>query len=160
VSKTQLPSERTRGWQIIPGLQGSPACSLICCERLCRRAVDELAADYEFLPKIDTMLNPSFAALAGFVEAVSSFSNEPSNPWSRTAEGSWVVLEVASTATDGTFFAYLEDVAPDGHLAYLDEGELRAARWMRLNVGIIRWAQPLAIPATMPNRLFPESLPN
>ena len=37
-----------------------------------------------------------------------------------------VVLEVASTVTDGAFFAYLEDVAPDGHVTYLDEGELRA----------------------------------
>jgi putative CocE/NonD family hydrolase len=37
-----------------------------------------------------------------------------------------VVLEVSSTATDGAFFAYLEDVAPDGHTTYLDEGELRA----------------------------------
>ena len=37
-----------------------------------------------------------------------------------------VVLEVASTATDGAFFAYLEDVAPNGHVTYLDEGELRA----------------------------------
>jgi len=37
-----------------------------------------------------------------------------------------VVLEVASTTTDGAFFAYLEDVAPDGHVTYLDEGELRA----------------------------------
>jgi uncharacterized protein len=37
-----------------------------------------------------------------------------------------VVLEVASTATDGAFLAYLEDVAPDGQVTYLDEGELRA----------------------------------
>ena len=37
-----------------------------------------------------------------------------------------VVLKVASTVTDGAFFAYLEDVAPDGHVTYLDEGELRA----------------------------------
>jgi predicted acyl esterase len=37
-----------------------------------------------------------------------------------------VALEVASTATDGAFLAYLEDVAPDGHVTYLDEGELRA----------------------------------
>ena len=37
-----------------------------------------------------------------------------------------LVLEVSSTATDGAFFAYLEDVAPDGHVTYLDEGELRA----------------------------------
>ena len=36
-----------------------------------------------------------------------------------------LVLEVASTATDGAFFAYLEDVAPNGHVTYLDEGELR-----------------------------------
>jgi uncharacterized protein len=37
-----------------------------------------------------------------------------------------VILNVASTATDGAFFAYLEDVAPDGRVTYLDEGELRA----------------------------------
>jgi putative CocE/NonD family hydrolase len=37
-----------------------------------------------------------------------------------------VVLEVASTAKDGAFFAYLEDVAPNGQVTYLDEGELRA----------------------------------
>ena len=36
------------------------------------------------------------------------------------------VLKVASTVTDGAFFAYLEDIAPDGHVTYLDEGELRA----------------------------------
>jgi len=36
-----------------------------------------------------------------------------------------LVLEVASTATDGAVFAYLEDVGPDGHVTYLDEGELR-----------------------------------
>jgi hypothetical protein len=37
-----------------------------------------------------------------------------------------VTLEVASTAADGAFFAYLEDVAPDGHVTFLDEGEVRA----------------------------------
>jgi predicted acyl esterase len=37
-----------------------------------------------------------------------------------------VALEVASTATDGAFFAYLEDVDPDGHVTFLDDGELRA----------------------------------
>jgi putative CocE/NonD family hydrolase len=41
--------------------------------------------------------------------------------------GSPVVdLKAASTVTDGAFFVYLEDVAPDGHVTYLDEGELRA----------------------------------
>jgi hypothetical protein len=37
-----------------------------------------------------------------------------------------VALEIASTATDGAFFAYLEDVAPDGRVTYLDEGIFRA----------------------------------
>lgn len=35
-------------------------------------------------------------------------------------------LEVSSTATDGLFIGYLEDVAPDGRVTYLTEGLLRA----------------------------------
>jgi predicted acyl esterase len=37
-----------------------------------------------------------------------------------------VSLKVSSTHTDGSFYVYLEDVAPDGDVAYLTEGELRA----------------------------------
>ena len=37
-----------------------------------------------------------------------------------------VELYVRSTATDGAFHVYLEDVAPDGTVTYLTEGELRA----------------------------------
>lgn len=37
-----------------------------------------------------------------------------------------VTLHVASTATDGAFFAYLEDVGSDGRVAYVTEGMLRA----------------------------------
>jgi putative CocE/NonD family hydrolase len=37
-----------------------------------------------------------------------------------------VSLYVASTATDGNFFVYLEDVAPDGKVTYVTEGMLRA----------------------------------
>lgn len=37
-----------------------------------------------------------------------------------------VTLELRSSATDGAFFAYLEDVAPDGRVSYITEGELRA----------------------------------
>jgi putative CocE/NonD family hydrolase len=44
------------------------------------------------------------------------------------------VLEVASTATDGAFFAYLEDVAPNGHVTYLDEGELRAVSRKQMDI--------------------------
>jgi putative CocE/NonD family hydrolase len=37
-----------------------------------------------------------------------------------------VTLFVASSASDGTFFVYLEDVDPRGHVAYITEGLLRA----------------------------------
>ena len=37
-----------------------------------------------------------------------------------------VTLWVRSSAPDGAFFAYLEDVAPDGHVEYVTEGMLRA----------------------------------
>lgn len=37
-----------------------------------------------------------------------------------------VTLYAASSATDGAFFVYLEDVDPDGRVAYVTEGELRA----------------------------------
>ena len=36
-----------------------------------------------------------------------------------------VSLELASTATDGAVFTYLADVAPDGRVTYVTEGELR-----------------------------------
>jgi putative CocE/NonD family hydrolase len=36
-----------------------------------------------------------------------------------------LTLELASTASDGAVHAYLEDVAPDGRVTYLDEGLLR-----------------------------------
>jgi putative CocE/NonD family hydrolase len=37
-----------------------------------------------------------------------------------------VTLRVASTASDGNFFVYLEDVDPNGKTTYITEGELRA----------------------------------
>jgi putative CocE/NonD family hydrolase len=36
-----------------------------------------------------------------------------------------LTLHLASTETDGSVFVYLEDVAPDGSVTYLTEGELR-----------------------------------
>jgi len=36
-----------------------------------------------------------------------------------------LTVEMASTTTDGAIHAYLEDVAPSGHVIYLDEGILR-----------------------------------
>ncbi len=37
-----------------------------------------------------------------------------------------VTLDVTSTAADGAFIVYLEDVAPGGRVTYITEGELRA----------------------------------
>ena len=37
-----------------------------------------------------------------------------------------ISLEVSSTHEDGAFIVYLEDVAPDGYVRLLTEGELRA----------------------------------
>jgi putative CocE/NonD family hydrolase len=37
-----------------------------------------------------------------------------------------ITLRITSTATDGNFFAYLEDAGPDGKTTYITEGELRA----------------------------------
>jgi uncharacterized protein len=37
-----------------------------------------------------------------------------------------VSLNVKSSSNDGNFFVYLEDVAPDGRVTYVTEGELRA----------------------------------
>ena len=37
-----------------------------------------------------------------------------------------VTLFVSSTASDGAFFVYLEDIGPDGEATYVTEGQLRA----------------------------------
>ncbi len=37
-----------------------------------------------------------------------------------------ISLQIKSTASDGHFIAYLEDVHPDGHVSYVTEGQLRA----------------------------------
>ena len=75
-----------------------------------------------------------------------------------------VVLEVASTATDGAFFAYLEDVAPDGRVTYMDEGELRAVNRKLMDAHERPYNSPgrasLAIPAMTPCPLSPESPSN
>jgi putative CocE/NonD family hydrolase len=58
-----------------------------------------------------------------------------------------VVLKVASTATDGAFFAYLEDVGPDGHVTYLDEGELRAVSRKQMNTLVRPYNSPGPAPS-------------
>ncbi len=60
------------------------------------------------------------------------------------------VLHVSSTASDGAFYVYLEEVAPDGKVTYLTEGQLRA-RFRRESD-----AEPLYRPAPV-NRTFTEA---
>lgn len=52
-----------------------------------------------------------------------------SSPFAQDAEITGhplITLFVRSTHEDGAFFAYLEDVAPDGRVTYITEGQLRA----------------------------------
>lgn len=53
-------------------------------------------------------------------------------------------LHVASSAADGAFFAYLEDVAPDGRVTYVTEGLLRA---LHRGAPAGPDTDPLAVPA-------------
>jgi hypothetical protein len=57
-----------------------------------------------------------------------------------------VTLHVASSASDGAFFAYLEDVGPDGSVVYVTEGMLRALHR--------RYAAPDGDPLGLPRRSF------
>jgi putative CocE/NonD family hydrolase len=51
--------------------------------------------------------------------------------------GSPVVhLEVISSATDGAFHAYLENVAPDGRVTYVTDGALRALHRQQTTSGL------------------------
>jgi len=54
-----------------------------------------------------------------------------------------VTLWVASSASDGAFFAYLEDVGPDGEVRYVTEGMLRGLHRRRAPAPE---ADPLALP--------------
>lgn len=58
-----------------------------------------------------------------------------------------VTIHVASSASDGAFFAYLEDVAPGGRVTYVTEGVLRA-----LHRGPA--AAPAGDPLASPERSF------
>jgi len=55
-----------------------------------------------------------------------TFTSEPMTRDMEITGHPLVTLFVRSTATDGAFFVYLEDVAPDGRVTYITEGQLRA----------------------------------
>jgi len=65
-----------------------------------------------------------------------------------------VTLQLASSATDGAFFAYLEDVAPDGRVEYVTEGLLRGLQRRRAPGS----SDPLALPARSFRRADAEPL--
>jgi putative CocE/NonD family hydrolase len=54
-----------------------------------------------------------------------SFDGEPMKNDQELAGAPELCLAMRSDQTDGAVFAYLEDVAPDGRVTYLTEGELR-----------------------------------
>lgn len=57
---------------------------------------------------------------------LATFDSPPLDADMELASTPTVTLFVASATTDPAFFAYLEDVAPDGRVTYLTEGMLRA----------------------------------
>ena len=65
-------------------------------------------------------------------------------PEDKTLTGHPVItLHVATTEQDGSFFAYLEDVAPDGRTRYVTEGILRALhRKVREAPKRLQWVGP------------------
>lgn len=54
------------------------------------------------------------------------YDTEPMTRDTLVAGNAVVSLRVATATADPAFFAYLEDVAPDGRVSYLAEGQLRA----------------------------------
>jgi putative CocE/NonD family hydrolase len=59
-------------------------------------------------------------------ERLLTYTSEPLEADTEVTGHPVVTLQVASTATDGAFFAYLEEVTPDGDVTYVTEGALRA----------------------------------
>lgn len=59
-------------------------------------------------------------------EKLLTFTSEPFAVDTEITGHPIIELFVSSTHTDGLFIAYLEDVAPDGRVTYITEGQLRA----------------------------------
>jgi uncharacterized protein len=55
-----------------------------------------------------------------------TYSTAPLNSDTEITGHAVISLQVESSQPDGAFFVYLEDVAPDGAVTYVTEGELRA----------------------------------
>lgn len=54
-----------------------------------------------------------------------TYTSEPLDRDLEVTGNAVVTLRLATSATDGAFFVYLEDVAPDGRVTYVTEGQLR-----------------------------------
>ncbi len=57
-----------------------------------------------------------------------TFTSEPFAADTEITGHPIITLFASSTHDDGLFIAYLEDVAPDGHVTYITEGQLRAVQ--------------------------------
>lgn len=91
--------------------------------------VDSTASSGAGTTRWDTQLGGSDVVYPDRREADQKLLTYTSDPLATDTEITGVpivTLQVASTHNDGGFFAYLEDVAPDGRVTYLTEGMLRA----------------------------------
>jgi putative CocE/NonD family hydrolase len=95
--------------------------------------VDEYAVDFTTTTgrttRWHTQMGGGDVVYGDRAEADEKLLTYTSDPLPRDAEITGhplVTLYVRSTATDGALFVYLEDVAPDGRVTYITEGQLRA----------------------------------
>jgi uncharacterized protein len=94
-------------------------------------AGDPYAVDFELSTGLTSrwlQLNPFIAYnnLGQFDQRRITYTSPPLQNSIEVTGTPMIRLHVSSTATDGAFHAYLEDVAPDGRVTYVTEGVLRA----------------------------------
>jgi uncharacterized protein len=70
-----------------------------------------------------------------------SYTSEPFDRDTELAGNPSVTLYIATTAKDPAFFAYLEDVGPDGRVTYLTEGLFRAVHRRPASASELPYAQ-------------------
>jgi putative CocE/NonD family hydrolase len=121
-----LPNERRVNWYF------SPNGTLTRRPPVQKQGLDTYTVNFEvsnqrltrWLP--GTLLDPMYPDRAAQDRLALTYTTEPVRQAIEITGHPVVTLYVTSTATDGLFIVYLEDVAPSGKVTYITEGTLRA----------------------------------
>jgi hypothetical protein len=118
-----LPGTSQQRWYLAPGHALS---------RVVADGTDDYTVDFEATTGTQnrwyTQMGGSDVVYPDRAEADARLLSYTTAPLDRDVEVTGnpiVTLRLATTATDGSFIAYLEDVAPDGTVTYVTEGQLR-----------------------------------